>query len=438
MKKSVKILIVEDEKVVAKDIRNRLLKIGYNSPVIASTGTDAIQKALELKPDLILMDIMLSRGTIDGIEVATELKSKMDVAVIYLTAYADDHSLSRTKATEPYGYIIKPVRTRELQVAIEIALNKHSMEKKLRENRHLLLTTLESIGDCVITTDSKGIVTFMNRMSELLTGWTMREAVGNNIQDIIRIVSDSTRDLITDPISMILRQNEPLYFVNDVQLLDREQKEVPIECTASLIHSDDGKMLGAVLVFRDITERKITEECIRYLAYHDPLTGLPNRALLFERFKQNIDLARPKRINHNMAFLFLDLDDFKQVNDRMGHEAGDFLLKEFSERMKASVREDDIVVRLAGDEFIIILNDLANPDDVELVVKKLLDVVRKPFLIRGQEIIISVSIGISIYPTNGNDLDELIRFADTAMYRSKLHGKNSYAFFCAETDKNVV
>ncbi|AOP33262.1 hypothetical protein A0128_05005 [Leptospira tipperaryensis] len=435
---SAKILIVEDENIVARDIRDRLVKIGYPFPAIAKNGADALRSASELKPDIILMDIMLTRGKIDGVEVATELRLTMDVPVVYITAYADDQTLVRTKQTEPYGYILKPVRTLELQIAIEIALNKHKMEKKLKENQQLLLTTLESIGDAVIATDAFGNVTFMNRISEGFTGWSISDVSGKKIQEIVRIVSYSEQDEQTDPISYILQNKEQILFVSDIRLIDKFGRDRPIECTASLIQMEDGITLGAVLVFRDVTERKVTEECVRYLAYHDPLTGLPNRTLLFERFKKNIEIARPKRKEYTMSFLFLDIDDFKKINDSMGHSTGDRLLQEFSERMKAIVREDDIVVRLSGDEFIIILNDLANPIDAEKVVKKLFSSLKKPFSIEGFSITLNVSIGISIYPKDSSDLDQLIRYADSAMYKSKLKGKNSYSFYSLENDIKVV
>ncbi|TGM01144.1 sensor domain-containing diguanylate cyclase [Leptospira barantonii] len=227
-------------------------------------------------------------------------------------------------------------------------------------------------------------------------------------------------------------------FVSDVRLIDRFGKDRPIECTASLIHMEDGVTLGAVLVFRDVTERKVTEECVRYLAYHDPLTGLPNRTLLFERFKKNIEIERPKRKEYTMSFLFIDIDDFKKVNDTMGHSTGDKLLQEFSDRMKAIVREDDIIVRLSGDEFVIILNDLANTSDAEKVVRKIFSSLKKPFSIEDFTISLSLSVGISVYPKDSMDIDQLIRFADSAMYRSKLKGKNTYAFYSLESDVKVV
>ncbi|PJZ57735.1 diguanylate cyclase domain-containing protein [Leptospira barantonii] len=433
-----KILIVEDENIVAKDIRDRLVKMGYPFPAIAKNGAEALQSASVLKPDIVLMDIMLTRGKIDGVEVATELRQTMDVPVVYITAYADDQTLIRTKQTEPYGYILKPVRTLELQIAVEIALNKHTMERKLKENQQLLLTTLESIGDAVIATDATGNITFMNRISEGFTGWTIAEVGGRKIQEIVKIVSYSEQDEMSDPISHILETKEQILFVSDIRLVDRFGKDRPIECTASLIHMEDGVTLGAVLVFRDVTERKVTEECVRYLAYHDPLTGLPNRTLLFERFKRNIEIERPKRKEYTMSFLFIDIDDFKKVNDTMGHSTGDKLLREFSDRMKAIVREDDIIVRLSGDEFVIILNDLANTSDAEKVVRKIFSSLKKPFSIEDFTILLSLSIGISVYPKDSMDIDQLIRFADSAMYRSKLKGKNTYAFYSSESEVKVV
>ncbi|TGJ98419.1 response regulator [Leptospira langatensis] len=150
-----KILIVEDENIVAKDIFNRLAGLGYSAIAIAATGNEALEKAILDKPDIILMDIMLSRGDYDGIETVQELADKADIPVIYLTAYADEASLIRSKTTRPYGYLLKPFQTKELQISIEIALNKHKMEKKRKSSRKLLSTVMKYVKDVIETSSKK-------------------------------------------------------------------------------------------------------------------------------------------------------------------------------------------------------------------------------------------------------------------------------------------
>lgn len=165
-----KILVVEDERIVAKDIQINLEQLGYLVPAVAASGEQAVSKAAETCPDLVLMDINL-KGEIDGIEAARQIYTRFNIPVIYLTAYSDDITLERAKLTDPLGYILKPFKARELHATIQMALSKHQMEKKLKENEQWLAAVVKSIGDALIATDIKGLVTFMNPVAEALTGW---------------------------------------------------------------------------------------------------------------------------------------------------------------------------------------------------------------------------------------------------------------------------
>src|SRR4028119_831448 len=189
-----KILIVEDESIVAFNIQNRLEGLGYVVAAIVSSGEAALQIAAQNHPDLVLMDIKL-KGRIDGIEAAAQIRNCFNIPVVYLTAYTDDETLNRAKLTEPYGYILKPFESRDLCTTIEVALYKHQMEQELREREQWLTTTLKSIGDAVITTDAKGLVTFMNPVAEMLTCWKQEEVLGNDLtQEIGRAVQQECRD----------------------------------------------------------------------------------------------------------------------------------------------------------------------------------------------------------------------------------------------------
>ncbi|MBW2636350.1 MAG: response regulator, partial [Deltaproteobacteria bacterium] len=180
---NVKIMVVEDEGIIAKDIRNTLKRLGYTVPVVLSTGEDAIKKTAETHPDLVLMDIVLE-GDMDGVEAAEQIRNRFDIPVVYLTAYSDEKTLQRAKITEAYGYILKPFQERELHTTIEMAVYKHKMERRLKQSEQWLAITLKSIGDAVIATDTKGIVTFMNPVAETLTGWKQDEAVGKPVKNV--------------------------------------------------------------------------------------------------------------------------------------------------------------------------------------------------------------------------------------------------------------
>lgn len=421
MNQSARIMIVEDEILVARDIQNHLEKIGYSVPAIVGAGEDAIARAPEIGPDLILMDISLSRSSVDGVDAAIALRRALDIPVVFLTASADAESLARAEVSEPYGYILKPFQSRELHITIQIALNKHAMEKKLREYSRTLGTTLASISEGVITMDGAGLVSFLNDSAERLTETTAAHALGKPLLETFAPARDGAREQRIDVLRELGETEQSSVSLADLILRRSDGREIPVDCTISRIEAEPGGLSGTVLVFRDISERKMGEEWVRYLAYHDILTGLPNRTLLFERMK--MAMVQTKRHNRNMAFLFLDLDDFKRVNDTRGHAVGDTLLKELAARLTSCVREDDMVVRLAGDEFIVVLNDVAAYEHVNDVARKILYVLREPF---SYSLHVTVSIGISLYPMDGDDIDALIRVADEAMYEAKSRGKNNY------------
>ncbi len=259
---SARILVVEDERIVAKDLQSQLEKLGYAVPVVAASGAEALQKAAETRPDLVLMDIRL-KGKMDGVETSQLVRDQFNIPVIYLTAYADENTLKRAKITEPFGYIVKPFEERELRTNIEIALYKHRMERKLRESELWLATTLKSIGDGVITTDSRERVTFMNRVAEALTGWKQEDAVGKELTQVLTILQEETRASAENPVTKALQEGQVVALAMDTVLVSSDGKEIPIADTAAPIVDDKGNLAGAVLVFRDITEHKRVEERLR-------------------------------------------------------------------------------------------------------------------------------------------------------------------------------
>ena len=249
---SAKILVVEDEKIVARDIKNRLRSLGYTVPAIVSSGEEAIQKADEIRPDLVLMDIVL-KGKIDGIKAAKEIYTRFDIPVIYLTAYSDKETLRRVKMTEPFGYIHKPFEIKEMRSSIEIALHKHHVDKKLKEKKKWLALTLKSIGDGVITTDTEGVITFMNPVAESLTAWGREDAVGKNVSEVFKIVTAESRSPLPNPAKNVLDNGQGTGIKDhQVILISKNGKEILIENSAAPIRDDIGSISGVVLAFRKI------------------------------------------------------------------------------------------------------------------------------------------------------------------------------------------
>lgn len=254
-----KILVVEDEAIVAKDLQHRLIKFGYTVPAIVSSGEEAINKAVEISPDLVLMDIKL-KGSMDGIEAAEEIYKRLDIPVIYLTAYADENTLRRAKITEPFAYLIKPFKERELQINIEITLTKHGLERQLKVNKKWLDALLKSISDGVIASDMQELVTFMNPVAENLTGWKQEEACGRNSSEIFNIANAETHDSIESPIIKVLQNGIIISIPAETILITKDGGEIPIDDSVAPIKDEQDNITGAVLVFRDITEHKRTIE----------------------------------------------------------------------------------------------------------------------------------------------------------------------------------
>jgi len=253
------ILVVEDEGIIAQDIQNTLKKLGYAVPAIAYSGKEGIEKAQEIQPDLVLMDIVLGGG-IDGIEAAEQIRRRFHIPVVYLTAYADEKTLQRAKITEPFGYILKPFEEKELYITIEMALYKHEMERRLKESQQWLTTTLKSIGDAVIATDINGCVIFMNPIAESLTGWKQKEASGKHLKKIFNIINEKTGKQVDDPVTRVLREGIVVGLANHTLLISKDGTRRSIDDSGAPIKDENGKIIGVVLVFRDVSEKRRIEQ----------------------------------------------------------------------------------------------------------------------------------------------------------------------------------
>lgn len=252
-------MVVEDELIVADDIKTSLQKLGYDVVATVSSGEQSIAKAEQLKPDLVLMDIILKKE-MDGIEAADIIVKRFNIPVIFLTAHSDDATLKKAKVSEPYGYILKPFDERDLLTNIEIALYKHKMETRLKMSEQWFSTTLKSIGDAIIATDNKGNVKFMNGIAEDITGWTMEQSGGKNLNQIFKIINESTLEEIENPIEVVLRKGSAVSSNSHTLLISKNGNRVPIDNSASPIKSENGDIQGVVMVFHDLTEKKKLQE----------------------------------------------------------------------------------------------------------------------------------------------------------------------------------
>jgi len=295
---------------------------------------------------------------------------------------------------------------------------------RLEESHQFLSDLFEAAPDAMMIVDEAGIVTEANQQACNLFGFSREHLINKKVESLMpqrfRKNHKNTRTSSFDT-----TENRMLNNNLDLHALGKDDKEIPVEISLSYTARDNKKY--AIVTLRDITEKKRIEENIKHLAQYDQLTDLPNRALLNDRLKHAID--RAKRNKSKIGLMFIDLDGFKKVNDSLGHQAGDDLLLVIAERLTNIVRSEDTVSRFGGDEFIILLEEIKHSDYAAIVAKKVLQAIGEVVYLSGHEVNVGASIGISIYPDNGNDVSNLIKAADISMYQAKKNGKNCYKFF---------
>lgn len=277
--------------------------------------------------------------------------------------------------------------------------------------------TLDSIGDAVISTDTQGNVAYMNIVAENMTGWPREQALGKPLTQVFCILDVTTHLPVSNPAQGLLAENPPRDSISTAVLLGRNGIEMAIENSAKVIRDDSGSVSGAVMVFHDLMFSRTVAKKMTHMALHDHLTGLPNRAALSERFAHALALAR--RHQKKVGLLFIDLDNFKQVNDDLGHERGDLLLVALAAQLLESVRGTDTVCRYGGDEFVVLLSEIDQREHAMHIAGKIHELAAVPIAIGDRKLALSLSIGISVYPDDGENMATLLNRADIAMYKEK-------------------
>ncbi len=320
--------------------------------------------------------------------------------------------------------------------AIRNIIEREIARQELFAEKERAQVTLNSIGDAVLSTDISGKVTYLNVVAEHMTGWFRKDAVGRPLDEVFQIIDGTTHKPSPNPLELAIKENKTVGLTANCILVRRDGYECAIEDSAAPIHDRDGQVTGAVIVFHDVSMARAMVLEMSHLAQHDILTDLPNRLMLNDRLTQAISLAH--RNHHQLALLYLDLDGFKRINDSLGHAVGDKLLQSIAARLSAAVRKSDTVSRQGGDEFLILLPEVTHAADATITAAKIASELKKVHIIGEHRLRVTVSIGISTYPDNGEDAETLIKNADTAMYHAKQSGRDNCQFFRPDMGLNAV
>jgi len=389
--------------------------------------SDAERHLKDNQVDIILLDLGLPDA--QGLEAVRRVRKAAPRTPLVVLTGLDDESLA-TQALQDgaQDYLVKgQIDARSLLRSLRYAVERKAMEEELFVEQERAQVTLNSIGDAVACTDISGNISFLNFVAEKMTGWTLVEAIGHPMPEILRIVDAVTREIISNPMEIETGQKTSLHLPPNSVLIRRDGFEIPIEDSVAPIHDRQGKSTGAVIVFRDVSVTRAMELQMAHLAQHDFLTGLPNRMLFSDRVRQAIAVA-PRHLK-KVAVLFLDLDGFKHINDSLGHAVGDKLLQSISKRLVNCVRGADTVSRQGGDEFVVLLSEMEKSEDAAITARRMLHAVAKAHSVEVHDLHVTASIGVSVYPDDGMDSETLIKNADTAMYQAKENGRQSYQFF---------
>src|SRR6202521_61727 len=375
-----------------------------------SQGLDTIDKLLQAAPGVPI----LVMGGADDEDLSTEA----------LRRGAKDYLLNGHIGTYSFGRAIRNMAERK------------TAEEALFIEKERATETLNSIGDAVLSTDILGNVTYLNVVAEKMTGWTCAEALGRPLGEVFHIIDGATRKSCPNPVELAIREDKTVKLTPNCTLIRHDGSEFSIEDSTAPIHDRSGLITGAVIVFHDVTVVRAMTLEMSHLAQHDILTDLPNRLLLKDRISQAIVAAR--RNNTKVAVLFLDLDDFKHINDSLGHAVGDNLLQSVAKRLVSCVRSSDTVSRQGGDEFVVLLSEIKQPSDAGITARKILAAVTASHRFEKNDMQLTASIGLSTYPEDGQDAETLLKNADMAMYEGKKRGHNNYQFFKQDMNARTI
>ena len=432
------LLLIEDNPGDARLLREMFAEDGTQTMELMQVGCmrDAEKLLTERVVDIILLDLGLPDT--EGLGAVQRAHAAAPRIPLVVLTGLDDESMALLALQEgAQDYLVKGrIESRGLLRALRYAIERKLMEEALFAEKERAQVTLDCIGDAVICADVSGNITFLNFAAEQMNGWHRDDAAGRPISEVFQMLDATSREII--PILPEDRAVDGLVLQtrSNCVLVRRDGVEVSVEDSVAGLHDRGGRATGVVVVFRDVSAIREASLRMAHSAQHDYLTGLPNRMLLNDRISQAIVLAR--RHGKQAALLFLDVDGFKHINDSLGHSIGDRLLQSIATRLVDCARASDTVSRQGGDEFVVLLSEMEQPEDAAIAATRILKAVSAAHRIDEHELHVTTSIGVSVYPDDGLDAETLIKNADTAMYQAKENGRQSYQFFTPGMNARAV
>ena len=430
------VLVADDDELVRTFVRAALEHVGLNV-CEASHGAQALEQFALHRPDIIVLDVFMP--VMDGYAACTQLRGSVGgsrVPILMMTGLDDAEAIARAYEHGATDFITKPLNPTILSHRVKYMLRgSRTLDALLRSEARLgLAQRIAKIGNWEWQPRSG----HFSASSELCRLMGIRpQDFGGTLEAFLQAVDGQDRDRVEKALRRILTDRTPCDIDHRIVLPNGSDFNVNLQAEA--IFDDQLKALTIVGTAQDISERKRSEREIHRLAYYDSLTGLPNRVLFKDRVTQAI--AHARRYRYHLAVLFLDLDRFKLINDTLGHNVGDLLLKHLADRLSESIRHSDSIgrstetaqthelARLGGDEFTVLLTNLKDVQDASKVARRILEGLAQPFLVSGHEIFVTVSVGIAIFPADGDSVDMLLKNSDTAMYHAKEQGRNNFQYY---------